>query len=48
MTSSLHEDFRGSNIQSLYSLILDFLLSQIDIWTTTTWSNVWVILLKPS
>ena len=34
--------------RSLYSLIGDFLLSQIDIWTTTTWSNVRVILPKPS
>jgi hypothetical protein len=34
--------------RSLYSLIWDFLLSQINIWTTTTWSNVWVILSKPS
>ena len=33
---------------SLYSLIWDFLLSQINIWTTTTWSNVWVVLPKPS
>jgi hypothetical protein len=33
---------------SLYSLIWDFLLSQINIWTTTTWSNVWVFLPKPS
>ena len=33
---------------SLYSLIWDFLLSQIKIWTTTTWSNVWVFLPKPS
>ena len=33
---------------SLYSLIWDFLLSQTNIWTTTTWSNVWVVLLKPS
>jgi hypothetical protein len=32
----------------LYSLIWDFLLSQINIWTTTTWSNVWVVLPKPS
>ena len=32
---------------SLYSLIWDFLLCQINIWTTTTWSNVWVILPKP-
>ena len=35
-------------ILSLYSLIWDFLLSQIYIWATTTWSNVWVVLLKPS
>ena len=34
--------------KSLYSLIWDFLLSQIDIWTTTAWSNVWVVLPKPS
>ena len=34
--------------ESLYSLIWDFRLSQIDIWTTTTWSNVWVVLPKPS
>ena len=34
--------------KSLYSLIWDFLLSQINIWTTTTWSNVWVVLPKPS
>ena len=33
---------------SLYSLIWDFLLSQINKWTTTTWSNVWVILPKPT
>jgi hypothetical protein len=33
---------------SLYSLIWDFLLSQIDLWTTTIWSNVWVVLPKPS
>ena len=33
---------------SLYSLIRDFFLSQITIWTTTTWSNVWVVLPKPS
>ena len=33
---------------SLYSLMWDFLLSQINKWTTTTWSNVWVILPKPS
>ena len=33
---------------SLYSLIWDFLLSQINVWTTTTWSNVWVVLPKPS
>jgi hypothetical protein len=33
--------------KSLYSLIWDFLLSQINIWTTTTWSNVWVVLPKP-
>ena len=33
---------------SLYSLIWDFLLSHINIWTTTTWSNVWVVLPKPS
>ena len=32
---------------SLYSYIWDFLLSQINIWTTTTWSNVWVVLPKP-
>ena len=32
---------------SLYSLIWYFLLSQINIWTTTTWSNVWVVLPKP-
>ena len=32
----------------LYLLIWDFLLSQINIWTTTTWSNVWVVLPKPS
>ena len=36
------------NLISLYSLIWDFLLSQINIWTTTTWSNVWVVLPKPS
>jgi hypothetical protein len=34
--------------ESLYSLIWEFLLSQINIWTTTTWSNVWVVLPKPS
>jgi hypothetical protein len=35
---------------SLYSLIWDFLLSRINIWiwTTTTWSNVWAVLPKPS
>ena len=33
---------------SLYSLIWDFFLSQINIWTTTTWSDVWVILPKAS
>ena len=33
---------------SLYSLIWDFILSQINIWTTTTWYNVWVVLPKPS
>ena len=33
--------------RSLYSLIWDFLLSQINIWTTTTWSNVWFVLPKP-
>jgi len=32
----------------LYSLMWDFLLSQINIWTSTTWSNVWVVLPKPS
>ena len=36
-----------TSIVSLYWLIWDFLLSQIDIWTTTTWSNAWVVLLKP-
>ena len=35
-------------VVSLYSLIGDFLLSQINIWTTTTWSNAWVVLPKPS
>ena len=35
-------------IRSLYSLIWDFYLSQIYVWTTTTWSSVWVVLLKPS
>jgi len=35
-------------LYSLYSLIWDFLLSQINIWTTTTWSNLWVVLPKPS
>ena len=34
--------------KSLYLLIWDFLLSQIDIRTTTTWSNVWVVLPKSS
>ena len=39
----------GKNIiVSLYSLIWDFHLSQINIWTTTTWSNLWVVLPKPS
>jgi hypothetical protein len=38
----------GAHHVSLYSLIWDFLLSQINIWTTTTWSNVWVVLPKPS
>ena len=33
---------------SLHSLICDFLLSQINIWTAKTWSNVWVALPKPS
>ena len=33
---------------TLYSLIWDFLLSQINICTTTIWSNVWVVLPKPS
>ena len=33
---------------SLHSLIWDFLLSQINMWTTTTWSNVWVFLPNPS
>ena len=33
---------------SLYSIIWDFLFSQISIWTTITWSNVWVVLPKPS
>ena len=28
--------------------IWDFLLSQINMWTTTTWSNIWVVLPKPS
>jgi len=36
------------DLKSLYSLIWDFLLSIIYIWTTTTWSNVWVVLPKPS
>jgi hypothetical protein len=35
-------------VHQIYSLIWDFLLSQINIWTTTTWSNVWVVLPKPS
>ena len=34
--------------ESLCSLIWDFLFFQINIWTTTTWSNVWLILPKPS
>ena len=34
---------------SLYSLIWDFLLSQINIRTTTvSWSNIWAVLPKPS
>ena len=33
---------------SLYSFNWDFLLSQINIWTTTTLSNVWVVLPNPS
>ena len=33
---------------SLYSLIWDSLLSQINIWTATTCSNIWVVLPKPS
>ena len=37
----------GPTQLSLYLLIWDFLLSQINIWTTTTWSNVWVVLPKP-
>ena len=32
----------------IYSLIWNFLLSQINVWTTTTWSNVWVVLPNPS
>ena len=38
----------GNFPRSLYSLNWDFLLSQINRWTTTTWSNVWVVLPKPS
>ena len=38
----------AQNARSLYSLICYFLLSQINIWSTTTWSNVRVILPKPS
>ena len=38
----------GLQRTSLYSLIWDILLSQIFIWTTTTWSNVWVVLPKRS
>ena len=34
--------------RSLYSLIWDLLSPQINIWTTTTWSNVWVFLPKLS
>ena len=33
---------------SLYLIIWHFLLSQINIWTTTIWSIVWVVLPKPS
>ena len=41
--------YRSLNVlSSLCSLIWDFLLFQINIWTTTTWSNVWVVLPKPS
>jgi hypothetical protein len=36
------------SVEPLYSLMWDFLLSQINIWTTTTWSNVWVVLPKSS
>ena len=33
---------------SLDLLTWDFLLFQNNIWTTTTWSNVWAVLPKPS
>ena len=39
---------RLQTLWSLYLLTWDFLLSQINTWTTTTWSNVWVVLPKPS
>jgi hypothetical protein len=45
---AVHRISRYPESTSLYSLIWDFLLSQINIWTTTTWSNVWVVLPKPS
>ena len=38
----------GTHWTSLYSLNWDFPLSQINIWVTTTWSNVWVVLQKPT
>ena len=41
---ALHVCYKLYTVYNL--LIWDFLLSQINIWTTTTWSNVWVILLK--
>ena len=40
--------FMGFDYWWLYLFIWDFLLSQINLWTTTTWSTVWVILPKPS
>ena len=44
-----HEEFglrKSLNFGSLSIWV--FLLSQIKIWTTTTWSNVWVVLPRPS
>ena len=46
--SNIRVQASGLKAKSLYLLIWDFLLSQINMWTTTTWSNVWVVLPKPS